>query len=347
VTGLDRVRACGRFLHGGAEYVTVRVNASGVAGFTGLQTCGSVWACPVCSAAIRQGRSLEVEHAATEHARAGGRLVFVTFTLPHTVRDTLTDLLSELNGAWKRVQQSRGFRGRRAALGIASVRSLEVTYGRNGWHPHLHLLLFIDEGSDDALADLAGYLDAAWADAVERGGRKRPNEHGTRVQPVTLGAAATLAKYLTKVQDAHGDAWSVGAEMARGDLKSGRRHDSLTPFDLAEHAAAGDRRGLALWREYEEATRGRRCLTWTVGLRERYGLPDEVEDLALSEDGTAQAVAVLSPLDWRVVVGMEAECDLLLACENGGAPAVYAHMRYLWAVYDSLQPEDRHAVRTH
>lgn len=337
VTGLKRVSHCGKVLHGAADFVTVRVNATtGVAGFTGLQTCGSVWACPVCSAGIRHGRSQEVEHAATAHAAAGGRLLFVTFTLPHTVRDALADLLGDLNGAWKRVQQSRGFRGRRDDLGIASVRSLEITYGRNGWHPHLHLLLFLDRGSDDQVDDLAGYLEAAWADAVEAGGRKRPNEHGTRVQPVALGAASTLARYLSKVQDGYGDSWSVGSELARGDLKSGRRHDSLTPFDLAERAAGGDRRGRARWREYEEATHGRRCLTWSVGLRARYAVP-EVDDAALAEDLEAEAVAVLSPLDWRLVVAMEAECDVLLAAESTGATGVYAHLRYLWAVHDDMQ----------
>jgi hypothetical protein len=294
----------------------------------------------VCSAAIRHGRSLEVESAATQHAASGGRLAFVTFTIPHTINENLTDLLDALNNAWKRIQQSRGFRGRREELGISSVRALEITYGRNGWHPHLHLLLFIDQASDDQASDLAGYLEAAWAAAVEKSGRKRPNEHGTRVQPVTLGAAATLARYLTKVQDAAGDSWSVGAELARGDLKSGRRRDSLTPFDLASKAAAGDVRARRLWQQYEEATHGRRCLTWSAGLRDRYAVPD-LDDQALTEaDGTGEAV--LSRFDWHLIVAMHAEAQILDACEANGATGVYAHLRYLWDVHDQsgAMPDD-------
>lgn len=334
MTGLQRVAYCGKHLHGAAQYVTVRLNADGVAGFTGLQTCGSVWACPVCSAAIRQGRSVEVEGAASAHLAAGGRLLFVTFTVPHDRPDGLADLLTKVNGAWKRVQQGRGFRARRERLGIASVRALEITYGRNGWHPHLHLLLFVDQGDDDALADLGGYLEAAWADAVEAVGLRRPNEHGTRVQPVALGGEKTLARYLSKVQDGYGESWSVGAELARGDLKRGRRTGVLTPFDLADQAAGGSRLAHRLWREYEEATHGRRCLTWSTGLRDRYALA-EVDDAALVE-ATGSAEAVLSPLDWHLVVRMEAESDVLDACEVTGAEGVYALLRYLWAVHDGV-----------
>jgi hypothetical protein len=51
--------------------VVARVNGD-VAHFAGLMVCGSVWACPECSAKIRAVRSEEIGRAAEAHLRAGG-----------------------------------------------------------------------------------------------------------------------------------------------------------------------------------------------------------------------------------------------------------------------------------
>lgn len=334
MTDLTPVAKCGRYVHGQADFVTVVRSAEGVSTFAGLQTCRSVWACPVCSAAIRQGRAEQVEQVAQAHLQAGGSLAFATFTLPHDRHDALAGLLDDVNGAWKRVQQSRGFRGRREQHGLATVRALEITDGAgarsNGWHPHLHVLLFIDGPMlAPALADLGAYLSDAWAAAVEKTGRRRPSStHGTRVQPVTLvGGTTGLALYLSKVQDGYGDAWGLGAEVARGDLKAGRRRDRVVPFDHALAAADGDAHAFARWREYETATHGRRCLTWSVGLRERYAVP-EVDDQALVEPA-GQVIAVYSPQEHELVVRYGRESHVLDLAEWSGADAIYALLRAL------------------
>jgi len=57
-SSIERVRKCGRVAvqDGG---VMVRDNA-GVGHYAGVATCGSIWACPVCSAKIRATRSEDV-----------------------------------------------------------------------------------------------------------------------------------------------------------------------------------------------------------------------------------------------------------------------------------------------
>jgi hypothetical protein len=334
VTDLRRVAYCGRFVSDRSVMVTVKRSPEGIAGYSGVQTCASVWACPVCSAAIRQGRANELERVAVAHLDAGGGLAFLTLTLPHGRQDALADLLGGLQGAWRRLQQKSGYRVRREALGLGAVRAVEITHGRNGWHPHLHLLLFADAPlTSDALADLAGYLSGAWGDAVVAEGLARPNEHGCRLQVVEAGGGGALAQYLSKVQDGYGSTWSVGTEMARGDLKRGRRSGVRTPFDLLEPAAGGNRRDFALWREYEAATWRRACLTGLAPLARKYAV-DLVDDDAELLEPEGQAVAVLSPQEYALVVHYNRDAHVLDLAEWDGADAIYALVRALWRRYD-------------
>jgi hypothetical protein len=320
VSGLRRVAYCGRFLHGGSDFATVVLGDSGVAGWGGLQTCGSVWACPVCSATIRQARGCEVERAATGHLAEAGTLAFATFTLPHTRDLPLRQVLGELRDAFGTLRRGRSWR----RLLAGYVAAVEITHGLNGWHPHLHVLLFLPAGA--GMPDLT----EAWCDAVEKHAGRRPSaEHGARIQPVSAGGGAALATYLTKVQDGYGAASSIHLEMARGDLKRGRRH-SRTPFELLEAAAAGDARAHALWREYEDATKGRRCMTWSTGLRDRFAEDDGA--LAVPD---GEAVAALSRDEYALVVEHGQTAVVLdvaeRAREAGGDPgaAVYAAVRAL------------------
>ena len=51
--------------------------------YSGLQTCGSVWTCPVCSAKIAERRRVELLHAMDTHKAADGFVSLLTLTTPH------------------------------------------------------------------------------------------------------------------------------------------------------------------------------------------------------------------------------------------------------------------------
>lgn len=263
-----------------AELVGVHHAEGRPAHWSGLERCGSIWACPVCSAVIRGRRAAEIQHAVDEHRKTGGAVVMVTLTLRHKVGDPLQVGLDASLKGWHRLTKGRQWRRIRARLGlVGAIRALEVTVGRNGWHPHAHALLFLSaELQLDQVAELEDELADLWPPIVTKLGARTPDrKHGVKVT-----AVGSAADYLAKVQE-HDRA---GLELARGDLKNGRA-GSLMPFELLDR-----RYGRALWLEYVAATHGRRAITWSQGLKARYGV-DELTDVELIEDTEADELVML------------------------------------------------------
>lgn len=113
-SSLSRLRACGKTVHSVEAGVQVRVSSgedgARHAGFAGLQTCGSVWSCPVCSAKILAHRQGEVAQAVrTWRARDDGQVSMLTFTLKHTAADTLADVWDAVSAAHHAATSGRGW----------------------------------------------------------------------------------------------------------------------------------------------------------------------------------------------------------------------------------------------
>ena len=314
-----RLRSCGRGTRDVVRIYRQEVDGGHRATAHGLMMCGSVWSCPVCAAHIRHARSLDIEEGVRRHLAAGGGLLFLTLTLRHHRGERLHSLLDGLllaqrstfvGAPWKRAVERYGIVGR--------IRSTEATYGdANGWHPHLHLLLFLDRPiTDEQTDDLGAWLSDRWAANVARRGLLLPSqERGCVLEAVSSGE--DVGRYLAKVQET-----AVGLEMARGDLKSSRP-DRLLPFDILEAAGTGEAWAVRLWHEYEAATHGRRCIEWSRGLRDRLGMGEDREDSEIvTEDSvdqeTDELVGVIAPRDWHSVCRTGLDAALLDAAERAG-----------------------------
>lgn len=259
------------------------------AGYAGLERCSSIWACPHCSATIRAGRAAEIEEAVTAHQATGGSVVFFTGTVRHHQGDRLEDSLGYVLDSWSRLRRNKGWRLMKERYGIAHyIRSIEVTGNfsaeGHGWHPHCHSLLFLDgDITEEQLQALRADLFHYWTSAVEALGGKRPTEKGLDVQKCDRDGKV-LARYVGKIQEKK--KWTAGAEMARFDVKNGRG-ESISPFELLDDDSeiSPSRRG-HLWREYYAATKGRRAITWSRGLKKLYEIgeksDEEIQDEAES-----------------------------------------------------------------
>lgn len=291
------------------------------ASYDGLQTCGLIWVCPVCAAKISERRRVQLGAAIGAWEALGGRVCLATFTVRHGKGDGLPELLAGLGVAFDRTKSGKAWQEVKTRHGIAgSIRALEVTHGRHGFHPHLHVLLFTAADVD------GGRLDAdlrhLWDLGIRRAGLKDVNEHG-----VSVGLAQmTIAEYVAKFgRDRAPDTWGPKEELVRANRKRGRA-GNRTPWDLlAAYACEHDGQAGSLFRGYAEAMKGKHQLTWSTGLRAMV-LPDEKEqtdeELAAAPGEDTSVLAGLTLAQWRVVLANDSRAELLDTLEAGGLDAV-------------------------
>jgi replication protein len=269
-----RVSRCGRARL--APSPEVALAADGSAHFRGLVTCGSVTACPVCAAKVRQARADEIDRALGRHLAAGGGAVFVTLTAPHDAGMPLQKVWDTISEAWAALVAGRHRKALREQFGVIGyVRAVEVTHGPAGWHPHLHVLLLVEDDRDlDDLRELHRFLRERWGRRVTAAGFREPALHrGVRVLPIY--SADGMGGSLTKVGEDEGPVGTPGLELARPDLKAGRSRGSRAPFRiLADHAQHRKPADWRLWEEWLHVAKGRRTSNLSRGLRAQL-LPDE------------------------------------------------------------------------
>lgn len=321
---LPRVRQCGctRRTRGG---VGVRLR-DGVGGFAGLVTCGSVWVCPVCSRKIAARRALEVGAVVAAAVAEGYTVVFVTLTLRHHLGQSLAGLWDAVSRCWGHVSHGRPWDSLRASTGLVGyMRAAEVTVGANGWHPHTHVLLIMRGGmTDDEITQACRTIIGRWTDHAVSIGLDSPADVGQDWSRVSPNDVATVAEYMSKTsKDA--DPTSIGLELTWTHSKAARTAFSTrSMWEVLESAVeVGEASDVALWQEWERSSKGRRALSWSRGLRERFGLGAEQsdEDVAAEELGTVEDTLVwITPAGWAELVRHRAVLipKILNAVEGGG-----------------------------
>ena len=96
----------------------------------GLQTCGSVWVCPVCGAKVVERRRGEIQQAMAMHRACGGEVHLLTLTAPHTRFDVLEELQAKLGKALNGFLADKTVKNVFKDMGyIGQIRGYEVTMG--------------------------------------------------------------------------------------------------------------------------------------------------------------------------------------------------------------------------
>lgn len=271
--------------------------------YGGLQTCASVWVCPVCAAKISERRKLELKHAIEQHVLNAGEVLLLTMTTPHYLCDKLSEVLDRQRQAL--VYFNRGgdvVRFNKSIGLIGQVRALEVTHGRlsesnNGWHPHYHILLFVNSGLN--LKELRRAFYGRWLKACLRAGFSAPSfKHGVR-----LDDGSKAASYASK--------WGLENEMTKGHIKKARRGE--TPFDLLRaFALDNDKQAASLFREFSEVFKGKSQLFWSHGLKDKFCLKEFSDDLlAAQQDDSAFILGTIDLDDWRLILKHDFRAEIL------------------------------------
>jgi len=318
---LKRQRACGRD-NLGSEVAIVLNPSTETAHAAGLETCGSVWACPVCRAKILSQRAQALQTFADGWANVGGGMFMLTLTVPHSADMSLADVKGKtkdktgLTGALRRLFSDGSYRRWRERLGyVGAVKSLEATDGRNGWHLHAHILLFTDNSRDTSAQD-EDKISEIWARVCEKAGLARPSrQHGARL---THGGAAD---YVIK--------WGAPNEVMSQSAK-GAKNNNVTIAQMESDVLANgrDSRYVSRLREYYLTMRGAKLITILGGkeFREQLrGLEDKSdEELSAEKEMLEESIviALIKPRLWRCLYDRRLVSHVLDAAESGGYAAV-------------------------
>lgn len=213
-----------------------------------------------------------------------GRWQMLTLTLEHHAGESLRGVLDRLMLAWRSVRSHRSVRGIIAERVTASIRATEVTWGQNGWHPHIHLLWRTTEWTPAEQLE----LEQLWC--ARAGGAPGI---GVRWSTPITGSSPQRARYLARLgcemsglgkraHAGHWSAWQIGEQAAR-----------------ARASAAIDTRWLFLWREYQSTMKGRRLLE--LDERARAMVPEAEASQVLAERRVAiygEVYESIARADW-------------------------------------------------
>lgn len=298
-----RVSNCQRLLVPNAQTVDVHYQPEGhSAHYKNLRTCDSVWDCPVCAAKITERRRVELMLAIARARDEDLTPILVTFTLRHNRGDKLGDLLTALKTGYRKFKSGRAYQAIKDDLGIVgSVVSTEVTNGHgreknNGWHPHLHALVFVMPYSAQILVRNTAAMKERWSHVLDGLGYDATWERGVDVKEGDAAIADYVAKWGHEPKNTR---WTVERELTKAPVKQAS-DDGVTPFGLLEQYDNGDQAAGTLFREYSAVFHGRAQLVWSRGLRALLGVGEEKTDEevnSLEEEG-AELLTSITRYTW-------------------------------------------------
>lgn len=235
-----------------------------------LQRCGSIWSCPVCAKQITEERRSEMKELINYwEKQEKSDIKLMTLTFSHSKEEPLKVLLKNLKNAIAMFFGGRKFKDLSKICKICyKVRSLEVTYGENGWHPHFHILLLTND-TEDLAYKFTSSLAAYWIHCCKCKGLRSPSmQHGLDIRDGTYAE-----QYLAK--------WGLDYEMTKGHVKRGRQ-GSLSPFDLLqlsiENQVIFEKLPSNLWQEFAISMKGQRQLVWSRGLKKLAGIGEKSDE---------------------------------------------------------------------
>ena len=314
-----------KFIRYGKDVGVHKSKAHGSAFFSNLVTCGNVWTCPVCAAKVQERRREEIAQAIDWAYASDLQPVMVTLTFPHHAWNKVGRLLDQQATALQRLRAGKPWERFKARHGYhGMIRSLEITHGANGWHPHTHELWFVRRDADPVamLVDILKRWESACIRAGLLDAQNQAQLEAFRAHAVDVKGNCSASDYLAKQDDSKH--WGADREIAKASTKAGRAKGSH-PFGLLAKAADGDTRSARLYLAYSIAMKGRRQLYWSRGLKDAVGLFD-LTDEAIAEESrdAADLLGQITLDDWQTVRDAGARAQVLDAAERGGWPAVEA-----------------------
>ena len=269
--------------------VNVQVSGEGSARFTGLHTCKSAWACPVCSTRKATARSKAIKRLFYEFR--GYKHVMITYTVQHKKTDRLSDLIEVLYDSLRNARIGR-YHQQFKEMAVGYVRSTEIMYGRsNGWHPHIHELVILRRGVK--VSDFSEVMSRNYKMQVEK--------RGLMVNSHTVDTKRWDGKtdYITKSHD-------VSELVGWVNKKS---FESMSWIGLLYDSVKNPRSGVR-YLEYYFATKGRKVTVVSRSISDEY--KKAVESVNSEMESDWETVQQIHMDDWKKMVAANVEHWILI-----------------------------------
>lgn len=341
-TNPHRTRFCHAVKARNEKHITLKLNTNDInsdAAIGGVQTCGSIWSCPVCASrkAVEKGRF--VQNAIAWAGDNGLIPVMVSLTARHHARMPLKAFKTAFKAAWGDFTNRRSWKAFKRNFGAVHwVANREVTHGENGWHYHMHWLVFVDKR---VLAVTTGEalqqkLTPDWLHCLERQGMDGLPEFALRVSAHGNVGEKYLIKIGLTVESKDDD---LHYELTGGMNKKGSR----TVWDILRHAYYGDGNSERLYIEYVEAMQGDNFITTSHGLTEcvENWLDEQAEPEP--EAPTLHAWVTISDEIWAYVVAANA-FDKVIDCA-ARYRSIPKLRELLTSLRDELMADGKHIER--
>jgi hypothetical protein len=231
----ERIAQCQSAIAPEQRAVEIQVDANRPgAKYHNLVRCDSN-SCPHCSAARSEQDRHELSLALAQAIDHNIFPMLLTFTLSHHAGDSLKSLERGLRTAFDKTFSGRWFQEFKAEWRVVGkITSSETTVGRNGWHPHLHVLLFTElEYAGKWPEAMEMQISERWIDKLKTLGFSANLAHGVDVRTAQSDIADYVAKWGREPIEA---GWGADTELAKANVKRAT-HGGLTPFQLLGAAA--------------------------------------------------------------------------------------------------------------
>lgn len=348
-TKKDGNKTLSRVWHCGKTPVSTESNISYVRGITGnnyftnLQHCASYWVCPVCAGKVARERTDEIYLALKEYLNQGYEIYFGALTLPHYQSEGLKENMEILIKGFDWVKEHRAVKNilpKKTEVGedgkeksilesLIYLRSLEITFGVNGWHPHLHPIFILPKGLGETYINQFRKYYLSWLEK-----KQKLTVHAER-RAVNFELwdkkIETLSDYLCK--------WSISNEVGNGQSKKSKTASGFTPFQILELIAEKKTWDLkqdpeTVFKQYARIIKGRRMLQSSRGFFEMVNVEVKTDEEIVKDDETAETLFTVSLMVWNEAVRKDLIFDLVDAYDFGGVDAVSDVIDYIYSLLE-------------
>lgn len=309
---LSRTINCKHALSANTQMVAVDFNSKN-AFYTGLQTCGSVWTCPVCAARITEVRRQEIAQAIEGAYNLGYQSAMVTFTFPHNNQMPLEDTLKQQAKALALFRKGNVWDTYKKKIDFFGlIRALEITHGSNGWHPHTHELWFIDPKTKEKA--FKAFILKRWIDCLKKASLlpAKPSKQqleAVKKHSVDVKMNCKASDYLAKADSSTN--WGIDRELSKAANKG--KGKGLHPFELL---AEDTPRNQELFIEFVLAIKGKSQIFWSHGLKEKLNINQmSDEEIAENEEDEEEPIhkkqIFFTEKEWKLILNKEYRAQIL------------------------------------